>query len=55
MIKMLIIAILVEYEDLFLDKGKTKIQYIIIRECGSTLYVGMTRTATRAVYRLIQK
>ena len=26
-----------------------------IRECGSTLYVGMTRTAARAAYRLIQK
>ena len=26
-----------------------------IRECGSTLYVGMTRTAVRAAYRLIQK
>ena len=27
----------------------------IIRECGSTLYVGMTRTAARATYRLILK
>ena len=29
--------------------------YIYIRECGSTLYVGMTRTAARAAYRLILK
>ena len=29
--------------------------YLYIRECGSTLYVGMTRTAARAAYRLIQK
>ena len=33
-----------------------KIQKIYnIRECGSTLYVGMTRTAARAAYRLILK